>query len=194
MKKKNTNIYRCMATALVLMCISHAAQAHRWGVSTNVLSWANLGTINAEGAVSMSQHFTLNAGCAVNPWKSNTPTNVELMNRQYGGYIGAKYWPWHVYSEWWIGAKIQYKNFEQVGLLSSNFTKGQALGAGISAGYSFMISSHFNFDIGLGIWGGQLIEYKKYKGKTDVGTKLLEDGPKGFIFLDNVIASFVYIF
>lgn len=177
-----------------MVCVQHTAEAQKWAVSTNALTWVNLGTMNAEGSVSVDEHFTVNAGFTANPWKLTTPTNVEVMNRQYGGYLGAKYWPWHVYSEWWLGAKIQYKNFEQVGLLSQGLMLGDALGAGVSAGYSLMLGHNFNLDFGLGMWGGRLLKYEKYKGNEKKDTKLVDSGARNFIFLDNVMVSLVYIF
>ena len=170
------NIYKITIVFLLLICASNVAKAQRWAISTNVLTWANLGTINAEGSVSVSRHFSFNAGFTVNSWELSTPTYVDIMNKQYGGYIGAKYWPWHVYSEWWIGAKMQYKNFEQVGLLTSEPVKGDALGAGLAAGYSLMIGRHVNLDFGLGFWGGRIVKQRN------------------FFFIDNVMVSFVYIF
>jgi len=178
--RKASNIYRIVAVLIILVCSSRAAEAQNYAVSTNVMSWAGLGTINAEGSLSVHRHISLHAGAVANPWKLTTPTNVELRNRQYGGYAGVRYWPWHVYSEWWVGAKLQYKHFNQLGLLSSAPMKGHAFGPGISGGYTFMLSRHVNLDLGVGIWGGGLIKS--------------EETPKAFVFLDNVIVSFVYIF
>ncbi len=192
--KNISNIYKGIVTALLLMCISHVAGAQNWAVSTNALGWLSLGTINAEGSVSVHKHITLNAGFTANPWQMNTPTYVNLRNRQYGGYFGAKYWPWHVYSEWWVGAKVQYKNFEQLGLMSPNLMQGDAVGAGLSGGYTFLISNHFNIDIGMGLWGGRLVRYREFDGPLELQSKLIDVGPRNFVFLDNVMISLVYIF
>ena len=178
-----------------MFCAVHAAQAqehkHQWAISTNALSWVNLGTINAEGSMSVDNHFTVNAGFVANPWCIQTPTGyVDLMNKQYGGHLGAKYWPWHVYSEWWIGAKVQYRNFkdsisfETNKLKGSALEQGNALGAGLSAGYSCMINQHLNIDFGLGLWGGRMLTYKC---GDDVG-------PRNFLTLDDIMVSLVYIF
>lgn len=188
------NIFKGIVAALALICLTQTADAQKWAVSTNALSWANLGTINAEASVSASRHFSFNAGFTANPWEMTTPTDVRIMNRQYGGYVGTKYWPWHVYSEWWIGAKVQYKNFEQVGLLTSSLIQGDAFGAGLAAGYSLMIGSHVNLDFGLGMWGGRLLDYRKYKGAIESESAVIEQGPRNFIYLDNIMVSLVYVF
>lgn len=192
--RKISNIYRCIILTLLFIGLPIVTNAQKWAISSNALSWASLGTINAECAYSLNQHFSLNAGVAYNPWDVFSPTNLVMKNNQLGGYVGARYWPWHVYSEWWIGAKVQYKQFEQVGILTSNLVKGDAIGAGLSAGYSFMLGNHFNLDLGAGVWGGRIINYSKYKGNTTVDSKLLEQGSKGFVFLDNLILSIIYIF
>ena len=192
--RRISNIYRCLILAILFIGLPVVTNAQKWAISTNALSWASLGTVNVEGAYSINQHFSLNAGVAYNPWDVFSPTNLVMRNNQLGGFLGVKYWPWHVYSEWWIGGKVQYKQFEQVGILTSNLVKGDAIGAGLSAGYSFMISNHFNLDLGAGIWGGKIINYKEYKGKTIDDSKLKEQGSKGFVFLDNLILSIIYIF
>lgn len=188
------NIYKLIVIILLMICAPKVADAQKWAVSTNALSWANLATVNAEGSVSVHKHFTFNTGFTVNPWQMTTNTYVNLKNRQYGGYVGMKYWPWHVYSEWWVGIKAQYKHFEQVGLLSANLMQGDALGGGLSGGYTFLISEHFNVDLGLGVWGGRLIKYREFEGNVELESKLVDMGPRNFLFLDNVMVSLVYIF
>ena len=163
-----------------MMCAPHFAHAQKIAVSSNVLTWVNFGTINADASLSVSRHLTCHAGVNVNPWKFTSPTFMDLKNNQYGGFLGVRYWPWHVYSEWWLGAKLQYKYFDQKGLLSSAQTKGSAFGPGISGGYTIMLSEHVNLDLGLGIWGGGLL--------------MKEQDPRAFFFLDNVIVAFEYIF
>ena len=166
--------------------------AQRASVSTNTLTWVNLGTINAEGSLSVSKHMTVFAGAKYNPWNIRTKSKQAFYNQQTAGYVGVKYWPWHVYSGWWFGAKAQYQNFEEAGVFSEGLIKGNALGAGISLGYSFLITPKFNIDFGIGGWGGRLLDYTRYE--DFFGFELLESGPRNFVFLDNLILSVSYIF
>lgn len=192
--RTKTIIYRTTVALLMLLCASHAAQGQGIAVSTNALAWANLGTVNAEAAVSVSRHFTLHAGAVANPWRITTQTGVSVSNRRYGGHVGARYWPWHVYSEWWIGADLRYRNFAQSGLLTKDLVTGDAVGAGLSGGYTFILSSHLNLDLGLGLWGGRCLKYRRYKDGVESADRLLEDSPRNFILPDNVTVSFVYVF
>ena len=186
--------YIKLSVVVLLMFFAQIMQAKPWAVSTNILTWANLGTINAEALYSVHKNITLNAGFTYNGWEIYSPTQVQMVNKQYGGYLGLRYWPWHTYSGTWIGIKGQYKNFEQVGIFRPNYIQGEGVGAGLSAGYSFMITPKLNIDAGLGIWGGRMLEYNKYKDKFPVKSQLIETGPKNFIALDNIMISIVYIF
>lgn len=187
------NTYKVFAVCLLFVSLPYMANGQKWAVSTNTLQWLTIGTINAECAYSIDRHFTIHAGGTANPFDMDSPTGLYLKNRQFGGYVGARYWPWHVYSEWWVGAKLQYKNFEHVGLLTPNYTLGEAVGAGISGGYSCIINKHFNVDFGIGVWGGRIIDYTQYKGKVKEG-KIKEQGAKNFFYIDNIMISLVYIF
>lgn len=177
---------------ILLAGVPRIAGAQQVSLSTNALTWANLGTANLEASVSVSKHFTVFAGGKYNPWELRTKSQVTLMNQQITGYAGARYWPWHVYSGWWFGAKAQFQDFDQAGLWSENLVSGQALGLGLSAGYSIMIGSHVNIDFGIGGWGGRVLKYTAYKdlGGYEVGST----GAKNFLFLDNVIVAIAYIF
>ena len=114
------------------------------------------------------------------------------MNQQRTAYAGAKYWPWHVYSGWWFGAKAQYTGFDEAGVFSQNLISGNALGAGLSAGYSIMLGSHVNLDLGFGAWGGRLLNYTRYNDLG--GLEVASTGSRNFVFLDNVVIAFAYIF
>ena len=185
-------IHIMILAAALMLGASRTADAQQVSLSTNLFTWANLGTANLEASVSVSKHFTVFAGAKYNPWDLRTKSQIPLLNQQITGYAGAKYWPWHVYSGWWIGAKAQFQDFDYAGLLTENLVTGQALGMGLSAGYTFMISPHFNIDLGLGGWGGRVLNYTGYKdiGGIEVDTQ----GSRNFVFLDNVIVSVAYIF
>ena len=188
--KKIRNII--ILVAVLLIAGTRTADAQKVSLSTNVVTWANLGTANLEANVSVHKNVTLFGGMKYNPWDLRTKSQVTINNQQITGYVGAKYWPWHVYSGWWLGAKAQFQDFDQAGLLSENLVSGQALGAGLSAGYSIMIGSHVNLDLGVGAWGGRVLKYTAYK---DLGGYEIDTvGARNFIFLDNVIVAFAYIF
>ena len=155
-------------------------------VSTNIPTWLNLGTANLEVDASLHKNISLFVGGKYNDFLFTTNSGNEVLNQQTTGYAGIKYWPWYVNTGWWVGIKGQYSEFTTGGIFSSYLREGTAIGGGLSGGYSFMLNKHLNLDLGLGVWGGKLIEYTDYEKP--------EAGPKMFFTLDNIKVSFTYVF
>ena len=127
-------------------CLSAAlpARAQRFSVGTNVADWLSLGTMNASASAAVARHFTLNAEARVNPWTFNTnDSETQLQNRHQTYSIGTRWWPWYVYSGWWVGLAAQYQEYNRGGIFSRNTEEGDAFGAVLSAGYTLIDSVPF---------------------------------------------------
>ncbi len=178
-----------------------AAMAQNWAVAVNTADMLDLGTMSVEGSVAVSQHWSINAGAKVNPWtfaKHDTwnglfsePDPDQKQDRKQAYSIGARWWPWNVYSGWWVGGKAQYQEYNHGGIITKTAEEGDAFGAALSGGYSLMLKEHWNLDFGLGVWGGWT-KYRKYEFPEN--GKLIEQGNKWFILPNEVILSIVYIF
>jgi len=166
-------------------------------ISTNLFDWAALGTINLEAAISVSRHFSINVGGKYNPWEFHPKSGpISLIqNKHWMASVGARYWPWYVFSGLWIGAKLQYCDYKETGIWRQAYDQGKALGAGLSAGYTFMISKHFNVELGAGFWGGRLLEHTLYDcpNPSCMDTPR-ESGPKGFIAVNDINVSLHWLF
>ena len=184
------------------MCISAAAAtAQTWAVAVNAADAVELGTIGVEGSAAVGQHWSVHANAKVNPWtfgKVNKgdalfqePNPDQKQNRKQVYAIGARWWPWNVYSGWWIGGKGQYQEFNYGGLLAETSREGDAFGAGFSGGYSLMLKEHWNLDFGLGFWTGWM-KYTTYACPSC--GKVVDEGQKWFILPNEAILSLVYIF
>ena len=196
---------------VVFLCImlgAFTAMAQRWAVAVNAADAIDLGTISVEGSAAVSQHWSLHAGAKVNPWtfnKHNTwnglfsePDPDQKQSRKQVYAVGARWWPWNVYSGWWVGGKAQYQEYNRGGLRlpigvgnDGGAEEGDAFGAALSGGYSLMLKEHWNLDFGLGVWGGWT-KYRKYEYPEN--GKLIEQGHKWFFLPNEVILSIVYIF
>ena len=196
---------------VVFLCIllgAFTAMAQRWAVAVNAADAIDLGTISVEGSAAVSQHWSLHAGAKVNPWtfnKHNTwnglfsePDPDQKQNRKQAYAVGARWWPWNVYSGWWVGGKAQYQEYNRGGLRlpigvgnDGGAEEGDAFGAALSGGYSLMLKEHWNLDFGLGVWGGWT-KYRKYEYPEN--GKLIEQGQKWFFLPNEVILSIVYVF
>ena len=196
---------------VVFLCIllgAFTAMAQRWAVAVNAADAIDLGTISVEGSAAVSQHWSLHAGAKVNPWtfnKHNTwnglfsePDPDQKQSRKQVYAIGARWWPWNVYSGWWVGGKAQYQEYNRGGLRlpigvgnDGGAEEGDAFGAALSGGYSLMLKEHWNLDFGLGVWGGWT-KYRNYEYPEN--GKLIEQGQKWFFLPNEVILSIVYVF
>ena len=193
-------------TALLVFvgCIlSRNASAQRYSVSTNLVEWANLGTINGEAGVAIAQHFSAHVGARYNNWtfvKGNPEdrfedpfgeTEKQFQNRKQAYNLGIRYWPWYIYSGWWAYVRGQYMEYNRGGLIRHTAEEGDAWGAGIGFGYTRIIHRQWNIEFGIGAWGG-ITNYTTYRC-TNCGS-VMAQGKKFFILPDDVFISFTYVF
>ena len=176
---------------LALICTTAGAQ--KVAVGTNVVDWVNLGTANIEAGLSIGQHFSAFVGGRYNPWSfDNTRQNVPMRNNVKNAYIGMRYWPWYIYSGWWVALKGQYEQFMEGGFWRPIMEEGTAIGAGLSGGYTIMLHKNLNMEFGIGLWGGRYTDYSKYQC-TDC-LDLITAGPRNFLQFDDLVIAFVYVF
>lgn len=200
-------LYRYLSAAVVtvslLFAAGRTASAQRFSVSTNVVEWANLGTINGEASMAVAQHFSLHAGVRYNNWtfRPGVPEDRfedpmgdnerQFENRKQAYAVSLRYWPWYIYSGWWGYVRGQYMEYNRGGLIRHKAEEGDAYGIGVGAGYTRMLHKNWNVEFGLGIWGGRktFTEYRctNCGSVTDQGTKI-------FILPDDVFVSLIYVF
>lgn len=177
---------------LILLGLCHRADAQKVSVSTNFVDWAYFGTTNAEIGVSVAQHISLSAGARYNPWKFQTDRGNDMYSCQTTAYIGARYWPWYVFSGWWIGGKVQYSDFSETGMWRPALEQGRSMGAGVSGGYTLMLHEKINLEFSAGFWGGRHFEYNIYECPKCM--VLRDNSPRNFFSLDDVSISLMFIF
>lgn len=177
-------------TGVLLSCLPSAAQ--RFSLSTDLLGYACLGTLNADASVSLSRKWSLTAGVRYNPFtfmKADLQKQFQLKQKSIS--LGARMWPWHNASGWWFAGKARYQEYNMGGILSRDTREGDRFGAGLYAGYTHMISSHFNIEFGVGLWGG-LDVYSIYSCPACGLT--LESGNALFVLPDDISVSLAYVF
>lgn len=196
-------VFMFLLSAILLSLLGVQLNAQRVSVSTNCVEWANLATMNIEAGVAVGRHFSIHTGVRVNPWvwrpsspeeRFNDPAGVnerQFQNKKQSYNLSLRYWPWYVFSGWWFNFKGQYSEYDHGGVITHQREAGDAFGAGLGFGYSYLLHKHWNLDFGVGLWGG----YKKYGSYrcTNCGQPL-DSGWKYFIMPDDVIVSLVYVF
>ncbi len=166
--------------------LAFSASAQRFSVGTNAVDLLSLGTLEAEASIAVSQHWSFHVGAELNPWTWNAgDQKTQLQSRQNSYWGGARYWPWHVYSGWWWGADARYSVYNVGGIIKRDTQEGDAYGVGAYGGYSIMLSTYWNLDLGVGLWGGWT-NYTRYACPV-CGTRV-EEGTKPFILPDARIA------
>lgn len=177
---------------LFLALIPVVSWAQKYSVSTNAMQYVNFVTVNAELSMAVSRHWSVDAGARYNPFKFKLgKDHHDVTTKQRTFYAGARYWPWNVYSGWWVAGKAQMSEYNFGGLFKEETREGDRYGLGAAVGYSYMLSKHFNIEFGLGIWGGY-DKFVKYTCPTCGVTK--SSGEKAFILPDDVMVAFSYIF
>jgi hypothetical protein len=169
------------------------AQNAKFALSTNALDWANYGTANLELGVGVAQHLSLQAGVKYNPWEFTAKDlDIPVRNNQTTAFVGVRWWPWYVLSGWWVGAKVQYSDYEKTGVWRPALENGVKVGGGLSFGYTLMVHKHINIEFGAGMWGGSQLKYDLY-----CCTKCMEvrsTGKRGFFGLDDASVSLMFVF
>ena len=177
---------------LLLIALPIFCSAQDWSVSTNAMDYVSLGTLNAEVSMATGRHISINASARINPWTFHKgDPSKQMQNRQQTYAVGVRYWPWHIYSGWWMSDMAQYQEYNRGGIISATTEEGDAYGLSIGAGYSLMLHEHWNLDFGLSLWGGQktFVTY----ACPSCG-KITEKGAKWFFLPNDLRVSIAYIF
>lgn len=183
---------RLFILTIFLLNIELNCHAQKWSIGTNVIDWLNFGTINAEGSVAVARHVTINAEYKYNPWTFNSGNrDSQLQNRHHTAKLGVRWWPWHIYSGWWIGSSMQYQEYNRGGVTSKKAEEGDAFGIDLSAGYTLMLHKNLNMEFGVGAWTGHTA-YTEYEC-TKCG-RISSSGSKWFILPNEITLGLVWIF
>lgn len=188
---KSVLLKTCVVALCFVLSISSEASAQRFSLSTNLVDYANFGTLNLEASYGIARNWSVGAGVRYNPFRFENSGRDVFYNRQHSWSVGARYWLWHLGSGWWFGSKLRYQQYSVGGLLSEGSEEGDRYGLGMYAGYSYMILPHFNIEFGLGMWGGAG-SYKAFS--CPVCGLTTGEGNKMFLLPDDVLLSLVYVF
>lgn len=178
---------------VVLLAVLSSFEAHakRFSLSTNLLGYACLGTLNAECSYSVSRHWSLTLGAEYNPFTFRKGQDDQFQLRQQSYTFGARLWPWHAWSGWWVEGKMQYQEYNHGGILTRQTEEGDRAGIGLYAGYTYMASPHLNIEFGLGGWTGT-DRFRRYSCQQCGPVQEL--GRRWFVLPDDIMIALVYVF
>lgn len=178
---------------LLSVLMASEAGAQEFSLSTNVLGYVDLATLNMEASMGVSRHWTVNMNVKYNPFTFPGREGVadQMQARQRTVALGGRYWPWHILSGWWLAGKVQYQEFNIGGLTEAETREGDRIGAGLTGGYTYMLSPHINLEAGAGLWAGHEV-YTVY-ACPECGRKV-DSGERNFVLANDLILGLVYVF
>ena len=176
----------------IMMFLPLISQAQRVSVSTNLLGYAQLGTMNVEASYAVARKWSVTAGIRYNPFTYHKgDVEDQFQYRQQSYSLGVRMWPWHTWSGWWMAAKARYQEYNVGGIFSRETSEGDRVGMGLYSGYTLMVSRHLNMEFGLGLWTG-LDVYRRYS--CPICGLTTAQGRKVFVLPDDIMVALVYVF
>ena len=126
-----------VAVSVLLLTTALPSLAQKFSLSTNLLDYACLGTLNLDASYSVSRRWSIMAGARYNPFTFNAgEPDEQFQYRQQSYAVGARMWPWHTMSGWWVAGKLRKQGYCYGGIFSEEAEEGDRGGAGLYAGYT----------------------------------------------------------
>lgn len=181
---------RLLGLCLAIASAACTAPAQELALSSNLLDYLSMGTLNIAAEYGVARHWTLGATAKYNPFSYSVGEGIA-QSKQRSLQFGVRFWPWHIYSGWWLSAYARYQEYNTAGLSSPLSFEGDRLGASAGAGYSYMLSPHLNLDLGLSFWAG----YDTYTSYSCPSCgNIVDQGQKLFFLPSEFLLSLSYIF
>lgn len=175
---------------VLLVCGSVPAGGQEFSVSTNAFDYADGGTLNLNASWGPSRHWTVEAGAKYNPF-SRGSSETEYFRKQRLLSAGARWWPWHIYSGWWISGAARLQEYSRAVKGNPETSEGNRYGASFGGGYSKMIGRHFNIDFGLNLWAGYDV-FTTYACQRC--GRIVSSGETFFVLPADLVIALSYIF
>jgi hypothetical protein len=174
------------------------ASAQQVAVKTNLLYDATT-TPNLGVEVGVGKKHTMQLYYGLNPWKFNTDNGQKyfkhwLLMPEY------RYWFCHRFQGSFVGVHALGGEFDAANVklpfgmfkeLRDHRYEGWYVGGGVSYGYQWVLSRHWNFEASVGVG----VIYAKYKGYEcgDCG-RMTDDGDKFYVGPTKAVLSILYMF
>lgn len=171
--------------------------AQQFAARSNLLYWMT-GTINFGGEYAVSKHSSVGLSFNLNPWTFGTDKKIRhwFVRPEY------RYWFTERYTRLFIGVHLIGGKFEVGGFelpavgdrfmtgLPDNYYKGSVVGAGLTLGYDFYVSPHWNIELSAGVGVGRL----KYHTEAIRGGAATADRTRILPIPTELGVNFVYLF
>ncbi len=186
---------RICAAALALSLMGLGARAQEVALKTNALYWATT-TPNLAAEVSAGRRNTFQLTYGLNPWKASSGKSIRhwMLKPEY------RRWFCTAFDGWFLGAYARGGQFNAGNIdlplgilpnLEDHRFEGWYAGAGVTAGYQWALSRHWNFEASLGV-GYDYAHYDKFRCGT-CGERQ-ESSHQNYVGPTGAALSLIYIF
>lgn len=160
-----------MMLFIVFAFSSAFVAAQNVGIKTNALYWAT-STPNLGVEFPMGKKHTAQVFAGLNPWKQSGGDQSSI--RHWLIMPEYRYWFCQNFNGWFLGVHAMGGQFNAGGVklplgifkpLRDHRYEGWYVGGGVSAGYQWPLSKHWNLETSLGV-GYDYIQYDKFKCGT----------------------------
>lgn len=177
-------MHRLLLLLSLCLCFSLHTYAHDFALKTSALGWLTT-TTNLAAEVSVAPRWTLELNGAYNPWtfKEDKKMRFWLVQPQ------AKYWFCEAFEGHFVGLHAHGAQF--YGGFRDKLYDGYLAGAGLSYGYDWILSPHWNLEaeVGLGyahLWFKESPNIRCIKDRVD--------REKDYFGLTRLALTFTYLF
>lgn len=169
---------------IFLVGLLESIQAQSFSLKTNALYWLTT-SINAGAEIALNDKSTFNIEAAYNPWtfRDDKKMRFWLVQPEY------RRWMCEKFEGHFIG--IHAHGAQYFGGFRNKRYDGYLVGGGISYGYDWILSPHWNLEVSLGV-GYAYLWYKQSPRIPCV--KCQEDRHKHYVGPTKASVSFSYIF
>lgn len=152
--RKQKIMRKLLVISVFLLALANASavRAQNMHLATNLLDYANFGTINAEFGLSPSPKWSFYIKGRYNPFTFHI--NGQKQNRVASCAVGSKYWFWYSNSGWFLNTNIVYSIYNTGGIIDEYAYEGDSYGLSVGGGYALMLNKRWNLDFGFGVQGG----------------------------------------
>ena len=180
--------------AMMVLATSASVKAQNVALKTNLVGWATA-SLNAGVEIGTAEKQTVQVFATLNPWTFSGEKRVRIWNiePEYRWWtcqrFGGSFFGVHA-----LAGEYNVKNVDlPFGTLAKTkrgrHYEGWYVGAGVTYGYQWLLSRHWNLEASLGV-GYAYSPYKLY-GRC---AKCLKDSHRNYVGPTKAAISFAYIF
>lgn len=202
----NQRIWSILALASCLMC-SIATHAQELAVKTNLLYDATT-TPNVGAEIGLGHRMTAQVFYGFNPWTYSGDGAEEKKAKHWVVMPELRWWTCSKMNGWFFGVHamggqfnasnvkapvpgVFFKGLNITQAVRDTRVQGSFLGGGITAGYQWILSRHWNLEAEVGV-GYNRVWYDQYPC-AECGTKI-SGGHSNYVGLNKAGLSLMYVF